>query len=487
MPGALGAVLEWHRSGSSALPVEHTALLVDDVAVSLVVPSQAPPGDDSVAVQPDAPNQNTCAARQEEPFSVGYTERGLINQIGFRQVESPEASRLIALGLLRTIEASLQVAAPPSPSERDWSADERDAVGLVRTRYRRIGPKQIQKTKVEYQSVSSSPMTDARTEIVGARRSVFGFSGPDPSMTTLERVLTEETTRVVSQGPLPKLASKVEIAIKLLDTRKLAPSELRRLARAVQPLPRAPLDDRSAENRMSVDRTKLEGSSYGALLSELAEVPADDKKRRARLFALLKTHLRFEEESVSDAERRIRAGDPQKGTLIDALGSAGSARAQEVLQGIARERAFSDEDRRRALISLSFVERPSPETLVLLHDLESDPLYGTQALYGIGLAAYNLQESDPDAARDLAVGLTQTLDDADDPNQEIRALKALGNAGHPESLEEVEARLHDPDPAIRAAMAWAGEAPVLVPELERLAESDADQKIRELLRDWNSR
>jgi len=72
----------------------------------------------------------------------------------------------------------------------------------------------------------------------------------------------------------------------------------------------------------------------------------------------------------------IREGSPDTATLIDALGSAGSARAQEVLQSVVREDTFGDDERRRALISLSMAEQPSAETIALLQGLTEDPVYG---------------------------------------------------------------------------------------------------------------
>lgn len=426
----------------------------------------------SLALQASPEEEAAVRRALGEPFSIRFGPGGRVEEIGFPPVDQPEAARALARGLLRTLAAALQVASPPSGDQQEWIAEERDPVGVVRVRYQRRDH-DLAKRKLEYVRVTSKgPLVDARTEFASSLADLT-FDGRGTSPETLVGVQQREETTVRSEGPLPTLGSTLDLSLRIVSRKAATPEELAAHAAALPQYQRSALDDRSVEGRIAIDHGKLQEGSFLGVLGALTKLGKDDLGERARLFSLLKTNLRFNEEDVEEAERMIREGSPDTATLIDALGSAGSARAQEVLQSVVREDTFGDDERRRALISLSMAEQPSAETIALLQGLTEDPVYGKQALYGLGSAAYNLNSSRPETARELTAAMTRRLEGTADPNQRVVLLKAVGNAGHVDSLEVLGRQLKDPDPAVRGTAVWA---------LRRIPGEQADQAIALALR-----
>ncbi len=403
-----------------------------------------------------------------EPFGISFGFGGFIDAIGFAEVKTPEPSRAIARGLLRTVASGLQVAAKPAPDVREWRVAERDAVGRVETKYSEQSATSLLKQKLAYLKVEGGGKgLEATTEI---ERSMIDLAFSDSSMAagSLSSVRQSETTRVSSEGPLPPMSSELSLQLTLDETDVAKQQELQALAGAFRGYRHLPLDDRSAEKRIAIDHAKLQGPSFQELLGAVATLDPADPRERARVFSLLKSRLRFSDEAVGEAEELISAGAPQKDMLIDALGSAGSASAQGVLHEVIRGKAFTDGDRRRALIALGFTKQPSEETLALLDNLRSDPEFGTQALYGLGSAANYLAASDPARATEVVKDLVTSLDNAETPTEQVKMLKAVGNAGSGSALDSILAKLDSGEAGVRAAAVWA---------LRRIPGQEADQRI----------
>ncbi len=409
-----------------------------------------------------------------EAFAAQFDASGLLDTVSFAKAATLEPARVLSRGLLRTVVAGFQVLAPPDTGAASWTSEERDTVGLFAARYDKVGPAELRKTKTGYTRVTNAnPLMSARTELDLAS-GALSFDGPRWSPQSLRNLSWSERSRMVSDGPLPKLEATQALTIGLLTRDRVDEAALQTLATAAAKLSAAKLDDRSAENRMSLDHSKLADKGFADVLRELANADPKDQRTQARLFSSLKTHLRFEPDSVAMAEKLIRQRSPQKSLLLDALGSAGSEVAQEVLRQVVKEDGFSADDKRRSMIALSFVETPAKDTVDFLRQQRTDADYGLQALYGLGTAANNLQASDPEAARALALELAAGLADTSDANKTVDQLTAVGNAANPATLDQLEALLKAPDPAVRAAAVWA---------LRRIAGERADQGVALGLRD----
>jgi hypothetical protein len=404
---------------------------------------------------PTSPSDEAqVAAGMAQPFSARFDTSGLIEDVGFPEQARPEPSLALARGLLRSVVTALQVVGS-SGAQKTWTSEEHDSVGVFGARYETLSALELLKTKTGYSRVTgTNPMMNARTELdIASGR--LAFQALPFGTQTLKRVSWNETSRVVGDGPFPKLQSTFALTLMLASEEMISAEALAGLAAQAAGFKRSRLDDRSAENRMTVDHAKLGDTRFEDLLASIAKTDPKDQAAQARLFAMLKSHLRFDANSVAVAEKLIRQHNPQKSLLLDALGSAGSATAQEVLRQVAAEAGFTADDKRRAVIALSFVETPAQETLAFLRTLRSDPTYGLQALYGLGTAAYRLKNSDTQAAGGLALELAAELPASTDPSHTVDVLKAVGNAGNEATLDAIEPLLKDPNPAVRGAAVWA--------------------------------
>ncbi|MDX2019057.1 MAG: HEAT repeat domain-containing protein [Deltaproteobacteria bacterium] len=132
------------------------------------------------------------------------------------------------------------------------------------------------------------------------------------------------------------------------------------------------------------------------------------------------------------------------------------ARALEAaLAALAADVNLSRGTRAQAARGLSHVSHPTEKTLDALVALRDDPQMGVQATYGVGSNVYRLRKDDPALAGRGLNELLNTLTTSQEERIRERALVALGNAGHPDSLPHLERSLGDPSPNVRAAAANA--------------------------------
>jgi hypothetical protein len=254
----------------------------------------------SVGLSTSPEEQAGLQAALREPFAATFGAGGLVETIAFAEAPKPEPSLAVARGLVRTTVSALQVAAPPDAAATEWSGEERDSIGSVSTRYQRRSS-DVLKTKTAYLRVSSrDPLIDARTDLVSSVAELE-FRGATPGLALLTKVGLREATRVEADGPVPKLSSDLEVDIELVDSALEDEATVAALARAVSKHQRTALDDRSVENRMTLDHAKLKGPSFAELLVSLAELGRGDARQRARVFALLEARLRFDDGNVQEA------------------------------------------------------------------------------------------------------------------------------------------------------------------------------------------
>src|SRR5262249_6926773 len=172
-------------------------------------------------------------------------------------------------------------------------------------------------------------------------------------------------------------------------------------------------------------------------------------------YVALTALLRLHPDGLKTIEAEVRAGSPLSGTLIEALRDVGSAEAQAVLRELVTLPNLDNARRMLAARSLSHVELPTPETVAVLTQLQADDKLGVQATYGLGSNIYRLQKTDPSRASLLLASLQRQLSAAVTDQERTMLLTALGNAGHPDSLESIRRFVEDGSVGVRAAAAQA--------------------------------
>jgi hypothetical protein len=327
-----------------------------------------------------------------------------------------------------------------------WTADEADTTGRYRADYQRAGDL-VHKRKLFYLEGlgGAAGPRDARTEVVSSAIEVELDGSSE-----LRRLDFEERTRVAGAGPLPRLSSHTTQHLRLRGT-GLAGDGAALLARAARAAPQPPYQRAPGPGRkLQLDEVKAAGLDVPTILRALGRLPAEDRQHtgeRARLFTALASLLRLDDGAVTQVAARVRAGDAASGTLVDALGAAGTPAAQRALVALFLQAPADAALRRDMLISLSLVPAPTRESVDFLGTLLDDPAQGRQARYGLGSFAH---QADPEiTARCLAL-LYRELE-RPEPERVASALIALGNAGAGEALPVIEPYLDAPAPGLRAA------------------------------------
>lgn len=401
---------------------------------------------------PSAPNDEaSLRAALGEPIVIEYSPRGLVSAVGFSRRATPTKATPVARGLLKALVAQFQVA-EPSATEREWSARESDLTGIYQARYQRKTEASVEKTKVVYDRVVATGPASAQTTIDHAVANMT-FGAGRVTLGALERLGSNETTHIESNGPLPRLDSTLTVDLTLEKTSRLSVAQLAATTSTAADADFRALYDRSVDTRAAIDQGKIAGATFAKLLEGLAETDnakdTDARKRHARMYAELTAHLRYEGESVGEAARRIHAGDTLSGTLIDSLGNAGSSTAQTALRGVFADSGTSSKQRLRALTALSLTPSPDEQTVQFLKATEQDPEFRRQARYGLGAAAYHLKGQAPERAGSVVADLTTQLASAETVNDTVQYLQALGNAADPASLAAIEPYLASPSESVR--------------------------------------
>ena len=196
--------------------------------------------------------------------------------------------------------------------------------------------------------------------------------------------------------------------------------------------------------------------------AELQHLPANeaqftdaDRKRKRLVFVGLAALFRRDQTAVATAQADIAAGSPLASLLWDALGSAGAPQAQAALRAVIAMPQWNTDQRLAQMIDLSMVRAPTEETVQFLRDHLNDPEQAAQARYGLGSAAFNLQNEAPDRANAVVVELEQHFSDAKTLTEQTDYLKALGNAGSSAALPLIQDQLTSDNAAARGCRGFA--------------------------------
>jgi hypothetical protein len=403
-----------------------------------------------------------------EPVVFDVTERGLIAGIGFAKGEQPDAAYALSRGLVRALVGMLQIAAPADDKTTTWAASELDFTGPYEATYERTSPHTIKKQKQTYAACTTCGPAQVETRIVRSHIT-YELASVLPTLLAVRAVEADEATQVQGGAPLPDLSSETKVKLRLTSADAVDADTARALAERLQDVRLQALDNRGLDKRALLDDAKIAGTTFSSLADQISRLDGQGQRTkgpRARAFAQLTTHLRYDPSAVNEAVRRIRAGDPLRDTLIDALGSAGSEAAQSALRDLFADPSSTEDDRQNVILALSLTPKPSDGTTKLLGSLQDDPVYGRQSRYGLGIAAYHLDADEPARAASIVTGLESRLASAGTHQEAMEFLRALGNAAHPSSLGAIKRYLTHDNASVRSAAMNA---------LRRIPGSQADE------------
>ena len=400
------------------------------------------------------------AQRQQVRAELGRAHLFSMDKTGAIQtVELPPVSA-ITDGLLRSIVSAQQFVLPADGSSRMWQPTESDNVGRYRATYLAGTNGSWRKQKLNYVEVASSSLGLAgfQTDIV---KSEWVFNLDDQRRVT--NLDAHEETKVPASGPMPELRSKMAVTLRLVGRERLL--DVAPLVAATLGFERRSVTAAGKDSlKLETDRARTEATSFDKLMSELESNGTTQTTARARQYSSLAAFMRLDRAAVAEAAGRIRRNDPQKNTLIDALGDAGTPEAQATLTEVMKDGPSADAG--RALASLSFVEQPTPETVTAVADLVDHPVHGLQARYGLGAFVYNLRERAPERAKEVLEDLLARLGGSDNSAEISSYLRALGNAGDAAALPRIVEFVDHESETVRVSVARA---------LRRISGLDADR------------
>ncbi|MEK7867652.1 MAG: HEAT repeat domain-containing protein [Planctomycetota bacterium] len=360
-------------------------------------------------------------------------------------------------------------------------------------------------------SYASAPAPDGRSWLVEKRRtsietgaagaSVGVQGGTDAVLSTetgrVASLRTDETITLDGEGQPCVVRSGVSASFELAGPVGAIPAGEADRARAEFDSRRAAdFRPEGAREAGDVARSKFErdlaaGATLDGVLAGLDTARSTGRWQEEVYDRFLELRALFRQDA--DTVRRARtillaAGTYDEavlGALIDALGSAGTAEAQEALISAVEDGSIGSSLREAAILSATQVESPSEEFVAglrrVMRGSAGDDALASRAMEALGIAAGRMAESGRDADA-IVAELEGALVGAVDPVARRAAVVGLGNAAAPRSASVLlRAAKAEEDETVRAAAALALRA---IPGAEarsalgRLAAEDSSASVR---------
>jgi HEAT repeat protein len=295
---------------------------------------------------------------------------------------------------------------------------------------------------------------------VGRSLSTFTI-GSDGRLAALDMSETGGV-RVSNQGT--QFNSHVRLTVRLLE-HDIASADVMARLRDLGPAAAPWLPTANGSPGEAADRELVDGADLTSLLSELERLAPTAMKERSRVQARLSALFRLDPRAVDDAIGRIRANDANADMLAAALAGADTKETQKALVKLALEPGGDGKAQSRALTNLIATDHPDPSVMRDLRPLLDDPNpdLARAAALAVGAASSRTTGLDSEAARAGNRDLLASLEHSKTDDDKAWALRAIGNAGNPESLQALKETLTSPNPTLREA---AGEALRAIPGVE---------------------
>ncbi len=389
-------------------------------------------------------------------------------------------SSRFADSIARTLAAAVQVAAQPQDGATTWKINEFDATGEYTAEYGRRGTTlELTKRKTKYESLALGTLSLTRavatvTPKVEESQGQIVLTRNDNGQTRLQRVEMSERIEVQVTNTTPmKSATTLSLAFvqqkpEPFDWESALAHRSRYAAKE-----RPPTDTEGP----NYDANRIGDYTFERALRELEElarnphqkalpttdaeapVPPDAAaeqesrlQRDSQAFTAAAALIRSEPKHIPVAVAKVRSGTPAQRALLDALGAAGTADAQQALIGLMDDVRLSKELRRAAAFSLIRTPTATPAAIEALQAHVGDDQLHVHAIYGLGTIARRLRERGDDAgATRLVKILVDNLAAAKSRQLRIHALRAIANAGHPSAFEAVRPWLDDSNEIVQAA------------------------------------
>ncbi len=443
----------------------------------------------------DVGDQKTPAEIQndlQKPFYVIMEPDGRVRGYAFQRGVSS-----IATNILRSVLSTAQVALPPGPDQREWSASEDDIQGSYVARYSLSNAERTTfvKTKGAYDRVATMssvvPVDESGTS-VEARMTASSVIADDGWISTLS--VTEHRMASLGAGgkdehhdtrDLPKATTDIRLEMTRLDARAtMDPSLLGRFEREdslyVDAGPFGTGDE--AASRRSADERLAGRASFDDLVASSRGLFEDAARGHVRSQLAARMRLASGDcARAADLASKPGTAKDESELLVSALGATGTKESTEALGAVLNAASALVTVRSQAATSLAFshdhaIEAKEP-LLRAMNDKSAPPEARQSATLALGAVARDLGDGDTDAVAELV----QRYESATTDEERDLYLRALGNSGSIEVLKIARSALASPNATLRGTAAQAlrflpvGEADSL---LDRIVQGDSSSAVR---------
>ncbi len=229
-----------------------------------------------------------------------------------------------------------------------------------------------------------------------------------------------------------------------------------------------------------LDTARVGNREFAGVMAELVTLQSKlqdraSREKYEREYVALVGMLRLSPTKHLDTiEEHIKQDGPLQSALISALQDSGTEVAHARMAKLFNASKLSRDAKMELARGLSLTSQPSLTSVEALRTMKSDPVYGGQAVYGLGSSAYKLRETNPELSREISKELVHELQTTSSLDDQLARLIALGNAGPADAIDAIRPSLTSSNENIRAAAAQA---------LRRIEDDHADELLLILLTD----
>ena len=396
-----------------------------------------------------APN---FAPELEYPFSFHMNDRGAIRDIAFVQGVSEDAR-----GVIKSLLLTMAVPLPPS-TKSAWVGTGQDDTGEYLARYRventpAADEWSVVRRKMKYLPRSATLDITTKIQEAETRATIDRDASWVTTVTHRQSVTQSSDGRPVTGGSSRMSATRIPALAEPKFPATFAKAEADRkseqwaLAHTYRTVPAL-----TAQAR---------GLDFSGALSAFGRMRAE-RPNDANAFLL--NYLRLHPEAAEQLAKRLSGGRDDfdadtKNALWSLIARSGHKEAQAAIMNTVLDDQNPSDTRIRALAYVSDFEYPTDAVVEELWDQYELPVeepqstagqIKTMSLFALGALGAG-SHLDPEAKESIGQELSSALNGSDTAWDERMALRAIGNFGGAELLDDVADRFESPDPAIRAA------------------------------------
>jgi len=388
-------------------------------------------------------------------------------------VTSAKAFDGMTEAMAHTIASLMQVTRQPgslpAAESRDWFSIETDGSGTYQAHYR------FSKTQAEVVIFNKQIVkyaftrTDPRVTILPNPSGSLdiSLSKPDSALRAIQGELRIDLNYT---GGGSGGFEKTSIDLSWKNEKKISDARLAelnglRVLPGMFAAPQRPNESaRMAEQNEEIQRRELNGKTVADLRSDLMAMNSAknvSEKSQRKLFLQLRALLLLKPEQASEIAKTassLNKDGSAFGVLVSALAGTETPEAQTGLREVIE--TVRDDSRLAASLipNLSMVNHPTPETEEFLRKLvlSTDDDIRDSAKLGLGMVAGRLSlQGDVSRSGAIVTLALGDLKNADNLEQQVLALKVLGNSGASQAFDTISGYLGDASPELRRQAANA--------------------------------